>query len=227
MTLQATDLVLHHLNNSRSQRILWLLEELNLEYKLIRYERDERTNLAPDTLKAAHPLGRAPILSTGNGVLVESGAIIDYLIRHYATETFQLPVAENARQDYQFWMHFAEASLMPPLVATLVMNKAQQQASPFFIKPLVNKVVTAIMQAYYGPNLRTSVDYVENHLANHPWFAGEAPSGADVQMIFALEAVLMGQSKEYPAIRAYVDKVHQRPAYIRALAIGGPYDYAS
>jgi glutathione S-transferase len=221
-------LTLHHLNNSRSQRILWLLEELGVEYKIERYQRDSVTNLAPDSLRAVHPLGRSPVLSTPNGAIAESGAIIEYLIHNHSDSHFKTPTEPEALQQYWFWLHFAEGSLMPPLVANLVLEKARQKGSkPFFIKPITNKLVDGILNAYYGPNLAQSLRYVESYLSKSDWFAGDAPTGADVQMIFPLESlVASGRAKDFAAIQSYVKRVHAREAYKAALEKGGEYAYA-
>jgi len=221
-------LTLHHLNNSRSQRILWLLEELGVEYKIAFYERDSQTNLAPDSLRAVHPLGRSPVLTTPHGAIAESGAIVEYLVRNHADSGFAVPKDEKALQDYWFWLHFAEGSLMPPLVANLVLEKARQKGSkPFFIKPITDKLVDGIINAYYGPNLAQSLRYVESYLSSNTWFAGDEPTGADIQMIFPLESlVASGRADDFAAIRGYVKRVHERPAYQRALEKGGEYAYA-
>lgn len=221
-------LTLHHLNNSRSQRILWLLEELEVDYHLERYERDPKTNLAPPSLTAVHPLGRSPVLTTDTGALAESGAIIAYLVEHYAKDSFTPPADMAAHQQYLFWLHFAEGSLMPPMVARLVLEKARQKASkPFFIRPIANKLIDGIIDAYYGPNLDQSLRYVETYLASNEWFAGDAPSGADIQMSFPLETlVARGNADNLAAIKSYVKRIHARPAYQRALEKGGEYDYA-
>ena len=221
-------LTLHHLNNSRSQRILWLLEELGVEYKIERYQRDSVTNLAPDSLRAVHPLGRSPVLSTPNGAIAESGAIIEYLIHNHSDSHFKTPTEPEALQQYWFWLHFAEGSLMPPLVANLVLEKARQKGSkPIFIKPITNKLVDGILNAYYGPNLAQSLRYVESYLSKNDWFAGDAPTGADVQMIFPLESlVASGRAKDFAAIQSYVKRVHAREAYKAALEKGGEYAYA-
>jgi len=219
-------LTLHHLNNSRSQRILWLLEELGVDYALEKYQRNPKTNLAPKELKAVHPLGRSPVLTTDDVTLAESGAIVSYLVSRYAKDQFSVPQDVAAYQEYLFWLHFAEGSLMPPLVATLVLRKARQK-SPWLIKPIVNKMVDGIMGAYYGPNLEQSLKYTERYLSSHDWFAGNGPTGADVQMIFPLESVVAsGRADNLPAIRAYVKRIHDRPAYQRALEKGGEYAYA-
>jgi glutathione S-transferase len=221
-------LTLHHLNNSRSQRILWLLEELGVEYNIEFYQRDSTTNLAPDALRAVHPLGRSPVLTTPHGAIAESGAIVEYLINTHASGSFKAPSDAEALQQYWFWMHFAEGSLMPPLVANLVLEKARQKGSkPFFIKPITDKLVDGILNAYYGPNLAQSLRYVESYLAKNTWFAGDEPTGADVQMIFPLESlVASGRAKEFAAIQAFVKRVHARPAYKAALEKGGEYAYA-
>ena len=221
-------LTLHHLNNSRSQRILWLLEELGVDYNIEHYQRDSSTNLAPDSLRAVHPLGRSPVLTTPEGAIAESGAIVEYLVRKHGQTHFTSPESGENLQQYLFWLHFAEGSLMPPLVARLVLEKARQKGSkPFFIKPITNKLIDGILNAYYGPNLAQSLRYVESYLAHHTWFAGEQPTGADVQMIFPLESlVASGNAKDFPAIREYVKRVHARPAYKQALEKGGEYAYA-
>jgi glutathione S-transferase len=221
-------LTLHHLNNSRSQRILWLLEELGVDYNIEHYQRDSTTNLAPDSLRAVHPLGRSPVLTTPEGAIAESGAIVEYLVRKHGQTHFTSPESGENLQQYLFWLHFAEGSLMPPLVARLVLEKARQKGSkPFFIKPITNKLIDGILNAYYGPNLAQSLRYVESYLAHHTWFAGEQPTGADVQMIFPLESlVASGNAKDFPAIREYVKRVHARPAYKQALEKGGEYAYA-
>lgn len=219
-------LTVHHLNNSRSQRILWLLEELGVEYQIQKHQRDPQTSLAPPSLKAVHPLGHAPVLESGDTKLAESGAIVQYLIDQYGKDSFKVPSETATYQQYLFWCHFAEGSLMPPLVATLVMNKAKQKV-PGLVRPLAKKILNGIMDNYYGPNLDASLRYVEAYLAKHDWFAGEGPGGADVMMIFPLEAALArSQDQRWTAISSFVKRVHNRPAYQRALEKGGPYDYA-
>ncbi|MCP3862945.1 MAG: glutathione S-transferase [Pseudomonadota bacterium] len=219
------EIVLHHLNNSRSQRILWLLEELGLAYTVKHYQRDAKTNLAPAALKDVHALGRSPVLTHGDLVLAESGAIIEFLVDTYAPHLKPASTADLIQ--YRFWMHFAEGSLMPPLVARLVLGKAREKAGPFFIKPIVNKLVDGIIAAYYGPNLEQSLKYVNDYLSDHEWFAGDALSGADFQMSFPLEAMQGRVGKGlYPGIDAFVQQIHAREAYQRGLEKGGEYAYA-
>ncbi|WJG09635.1 glutathione S-transferase [Aliiglaciecola sp. LCG003] len=219
-------IVVHHLNNSRSQRVLWLLEELNLEYEIKHYQRDPQTNLAPNTLKLVHPLGKSPVITDGDITVAESGAIIEYLIETYGEQLKPAANSESRRQ-YTYWLHFAEGSLMPPMVAKLVLDKVRAKASPFFIKIVAGKIVDKVMQSYYSPIIQNNMSFVNSHLENNSWFAGEQLSGADFQMSFPLEAsVARGVGKDFPAIERFVKQVHEREAYKRALSKGGDYDYA-
>lgn len=219
-------IILHHLNNSRSQRILWLLEELKLDYEIKHYKRDAKTNLAPSTLKLIHPLGKSPVITDGDVTVAESGAIIEYLVEQYGEHLKPAANSEALRQ-YQYWLHFAEGSLMPPMVAKLVFDKVRANAKPFFIKMVANKIADKVMEGYYMPIITNNLSYVNAHLQNSPWFAGEELTGADFQMSFPLEASFSrGGGKQYPAIEAYVKKIHHREAYKRALEKGGEYAYA-
>ena len=223
-------LVLHHLNNSRSQRILWLLEELNLEYEVKHYQRDSVTNLAPNTLTLIHALGKSPIITDDDITVAESGAIIEYLMFTYYKEgSGQLVDPQRGSEvyrQYTYWMHFAEGTLMPPLVAKLVLDSLRTNAKPFFVKVIANKIVDKLMAAYYGPIIAKNMDYIESHLTHNAWFAGEELSGADIQMSFPLEAaVARGNGKHFPNITKFVEKVHARLAYQAALEKGGKYDY--
>jgi glutathione S-transferase len=223
-------IVLHHLNNSRSQRILWLLEELNLEYEVKIYQRDSVTNLAPNTLTLMHPLGKSPIITDGDITVAESGAIIEYLIgTYYKGGEGQLTDPQRGNEShrqYTYWLHFSEGTLMPPLVAKLVLDRVRTNAKPFFVKIIANKIVDKLMTSYYGPIIAKNMDYIESHLGHNAWFAGEELSGADIQMSFPLEAaVARGNTKHFPNITKFVEKVHARPAYQAALEKGGKYDY--
>lgn len=218
-------IVLHHLNNSRSQRILWLLEELGVEYEVKAYKRDATTNLAPTTLKLIHPLGKSPVITDGEITIAESGAIIDYLIRTYGPHLMPEADTEAFRQ-YTYWLHFSEGTLMPPMVAKLVFDKVRTNAKPFFVKIIANKIADKVMGAYFGPNIQANMSYVNTHLQNNTWFAGDQLTGADFQMSFPLEAsVARGVGKDFPHIAEFVAKVHARDAYKRALEKGGDYDY--
>ena len=219
-------ITLHHLNNSRSQRILWMLEELALPYEIKIYARDAKTNLAPDELKQIHPLGKSPVLTDGDITVAESGAIIEYLAGRYAPHLIPALNSEAGRQ-YSYWLHFAEGSLMPPMVAKLVFDKVRAKAKPFFVKIIANKIADKVMAAYFGPNITANLQFVEQHLAKHQWFAGEELSGADFQMSFPLEAAIArGAAMQYPNIQAYVKRIHARAAYQAALQKGGEYAYA-
>jgi glutathione S-transferase len=208
-------LIVHHLNNSRSQRILWMLEELGLPYEIKRYERDTATMLAPPELKRVHPLGKSPILEDTDAgqTLVETGAIIDYLVE-LADGKLGPPAHRDAVLRYRQFLHYAEGSVMPPLLVLLIVKRI----------PLVGKSVAKRIQ----PMIDVHLDYIEAELARRPWFAGDALTGADIMMSFPLEAARSraGLDASRPATIAWLDKVHARPAYQVALAKGGPYAYA-
>ncbi|WP_100643500.1 glutathione S-transferase family protein [Alteromonas facilis] len=220
-------LVLHHLNNSRSQRILWLLEELEIDYTLKTYQRDAKTNLAPAELKLVHPLGKSPVITDGEATIAESGAIIEYLVTHYGNGEVLSALTPQQKQEQLFWNHFAEGSFMPPLVTKMVLDKGREKASPFFVRFIVDKFVSAVMDAYFGPNITANIAFVERHLSDKTWFLGDVLSAADFQMSFPLEAIIAKQGKQaLPNIAAFVERVQARDAYQRALAKGGRYDYA-
>lgn len=220
-------LVLHHLNNSRSQRLLWLLEEIGVEYELRKYTRDSDTMRAPASLRAVHPLGKSPLLSDGDEVIAESAAIIEYLIDGYAPQLRPTQQAPNYR-DYVYWMHFAEGSLMPPLLIKLMGDRISQAKVPFFVKPVVKGIAKQLDDSYSGPENTLNLGYIDEHLGQNEWFCGDEISGADFQMSFPLEAA-SGRIEgfgEYKNIRAYLDRIHSRPAYQRALEKGDAYDFA-
>lgn len=222
-------ITLHHLNNSRSQRILWLLEELKLDYKIEFYSRDAITILAPESLKAIHPLGKSPVIfddATGL-ILAESGAIIEYLVQTYGQHLMPEQGSEMYWQ-YLYWLHFSEGSLMPPMVMNLVLTKMKTSPMPFFIKPVAKMIADKIMQNFSGPNIKRSLDYIENHLGQHTWFCGDQLTGADIQMSFPLEAsVARGiVNDSYPNTLAYVKRFQSLAPYKAGLAKGGDYDYA-
>ena len=219
-------ITVHHLNNSRSQRILWMLEELGLQYEIKHYQRDSVTNLAPPALKEIHPLGKSPVLTDGTITVAESGAIIEYLALTYGKSLLPDADTEAGRQ-YRYWLHFAEGSLMPPMVAKLVFDKVRANAKPFFIKIIANKIADKVMGGYFGPNIVANMQFIEQHLAANHWFAGDNLSGADFQMSFPLEAsIARGGAMQHPNILAYVKRIQARPAYQAALLKGGEYAYA-
>jgi glutathione S-transferase len=225
--LETFMITLHHLENSRSQRIVWMLEELGLPYQIKRYERDPKTNLAPPELKAVHPLGKSPVITDDAVTMAESGAIIDYLGQRYSAGRLVPELGTKAHQDYTYWLHYAEGSLMPPLLIRLIFETIRARKMPFLVKPIANRIVNETLRTFVGPQIKTHFDYVESHLKTYQWFAGDDLSGADIQMSFPLEAsVARGLGANYPAITAYVKRLHARPAYQRALKAGGDYAYA-
>ena len=220
-------ITLHHLNNSRSQRIIWLLEELGVDYQIQRYERDPKTNLAPAALKQIHPLGKSPLITDGDRVVAESGLIIEYLAEHHAPSL--LGVGDQ-RLDVKYWLHYSEGSLMPLMMMKLVFDKVKTAPMPFFIKPIARAIADKAMKAYAGPNLINNLQYLEQQLAlgtgrGDEYFCGAALSAADFQMIFPLEAIVAadreGSAQRYPSIVAYVERIHALPAYQQALARRG------
>ncbi len=180
-------ITVHHLNNSRSQRILWLLEELGVEYQIQRYERDPKTMLAPPELRAIHPLGKSPVLTDGDLTLAESGAIIDYLASRYS-ESLLPPAGTPERLRCNYWLHYAEGSAMPPLLLKLVFDKVESSPMPFFIKPIARGIAQKVKQALINPQLKLHLDYLESELGKSTWFAGEDFTAADIQLSFPLEA---------------------------------------
>tara|TARA_R110001583_G_scaffold132186_1_gene284158 strand:+ start:92 stop:760 length:669 start_codon:yes stop_codon:yes gene_type:complete len=221
-------ITLHHLNNSRSQRIIWLLEELKLEYVIEFHKRDAKTYLAGDSLKGIHALGKSPVISddkTGM-TLAESGAIIEYLVQTYGKNLIPEQGSE-AYWQYIYWLHFSEGSLMPPMVMNLVLSKMKESPMPFFVKPIAKKIADQIVKQFSGPNIKRSLEFIEAHLSKNTWFCGDQLTGADIQMSFPLEAsAARGMVDQYPNILAYVKRFQALPAYKTALTKGGDYDYA-
>jgi len=197
-------IVVHHLNNSRSQRVLWLLEELGLEYEIKRYERAPKTMLAPASLLAVHPLGKSPVIADGALTLAESGAIVEYLVDRYGN---------------------AEGSAMPPLLLKLVFDRIATGPMPFFVKPVAKGISQRVLATFVDPQLKRHLDFMEAELEKSRWFAGNEFSAADIQMSFPLEAAAAraGLDASRPKLVAYLDRIHARPAYRRALERGGEY----
>lgn len=210
-------IIVHHLENSRSQRILWMLEELGLDYQIKRYQRDRKTMLAPPELKRVHPLGKSPVIedrdSDGGRVIAETGAIAEYLVEK-ADGRLGPPAHRDSALRYRFWLHYAEGSMMPPLLLKLVLARI-----PLLGKPAVKRI---------QPMIDVHLGYVESELAQRPWFAGDAMTAADIMMSFPLEAARSraGLDASRPATIAWLDKIHARPAYQAALEKGGRYAYA-
>jgi glutathione S-transferase len=221
-------ITVHHLNNSRSQRILWLLEELGLPYEIKKYQRDPKTMLAPPELKAVHPLGKSPVLTDGEIVVAESGAIVDYLVERYGQGQLQPVAGTPESRQYRFYLHFAEGSAMSPLLMKLVFDRIEHGPMPFFAKPIARSIARKVKETFVNPNIKNQLDYLESELANRDWFAGPGFTAADIQMSFPLEAASAraGLGAQYPRLSAFLQRIHARPAYARALERGGKYDYA-
>jgi len=220
-------LIVHHLNNSRSQRILWLLEELGVPYDVKRYERDKATMLAPPELRAVHPLGKSPVVTDGDATLAESGAILEYLVERYGNGRFIPAEGTPERLRYRYWMHYAEGSAMPPLLMKLIFDKVETSPMPFFIRPVAKGISAQVKKAFITPQIKTHFDFMEAELGKSPWFAGDEITAADVQMSFPVEASaargVVGNDR--PKLLDFVKRIHDRPAYKRALERGGTYDY--
>jgi len=219
-------IVVHHLNNSRSQRVLWLLEELGVPYEVKRYERDVATMLAPASLRAVHPLGKSPVVTDGGLTLAESGAIIEYLAGRYGDGRLVPAPGTPMRQRYTYWMHYAEGSAMPPLLLKLVFSRVESAPMPFFVKPIARAIVGRAMTSFIDPQIKLHLDFMESELGKSAWFAGDDFTAADVQMSFPLEAAASrgGLDASRPRLMRFLDTIHARPAYKKALERGGPYE---
>jgi glutathione S-transferase len=222
-------ITVHHLNNSRSQRILWLLEELGLPYEIRRYQRDAQTMLAPPELLQVHPLGKSPVITDGDVTVAESGAIVEYLLDTYGEASGLRPARGTAEyRRYVYWLHFAEGSAMPPLVMKLVFQKIKATPMPFFVKPIARGIADRVLAAFVDPTLARQMAFMEAELADGPWFVGANFSAADIQMSFPVEAAnargALGANT--PRLKDWLARAHGRPAYQRALERGGKYDYA-
>jgi len=218
-------ITVHHLNNSRSQRILWLLEELELAYEIKRYTRDPETKLAPPELRAVHPLGKSPVLTDGDITVAESGAIIEYVLDRYGAGRLIPPAGTPERLRYTYWLHFAEGSAMPPLLLKLVFDKIETAPMPFFVKPIARGISKHVKSVLVEPNLARHLSFMEETLAGSEWFAGAQFTAADIQMSFPVEASRgrAGLDASRPRLMGFLESIHARPAYRRALDKGGEF----
>ena len=219
-------LTVHHLNNSRSQRILWLLEELGLPYEIVRYQRDAKTMLAPPELRRVHPLGKSPVVTTDDGLtLAESGAIIETVVERYGQGQLAPAVGTPEALRYRYWRHYAEGSAMPPLLLKLAFDKIENTPRPFFVKPIAKAISGKAKSGFITPPITTHLDFMEAELGKSTWFAGDEFTGADIQMSFPVEAAQArgGLNMSRPKLMAYLERIHARPAYQRALERGGPF----
>ena len=216
----------HHLENSRSQRILWLLEELGLEYQIVHYKRDKATGLAPPELTAVHPLGKSPVVSDGDITVAESGAIIEYLVGRYDEGRLLPAEGSPERLAYTYWLHYAEGSFMPLMIMSLIMRRIETAPMPFFVKPVARGIVGKVRGGYLDPNVRRNLDFMESSLAGSDWFCGAHMTAADIQMSFAVEAAAVRTDlpSECPRLAAFLDRIRALPAYQAALEKGGPYE---
>lgn len=222
-------LTVHHLNNSRSQRVLWLLEELGVPYEIRRYERDPKTMLAPPELRAVHPLGKSPVVTDGDVTVAESGAIIEYLLERYGEGRFEPASGAPERQKFRYWMHYAEGSAMPPLLLKLVAMRIGSAPMPFFARPIAKKIASTLQSSFVDPQIALHMGFIEDSLRATGWFAGNTFTAADIQMSFPLEAATArgNRGANYPSIVRFLDTIHARPAYQRALERGGKYELLS
>eukprot|EP01037_Dinobryon_pediforme_P011486 gene11486-11582_t len=219
-------IVVHHLNNSRSQRVLWLLEELGLDYEVRPYLREGSGGSAPLSLRSVHPLGKAPVIEDGAVVLAESGAIIEYLLLRYGAGALVPAVGSEAHTRYLYWLHYAEGSAMPNLLLKLIFDQIETGPVPFFVRPVVRGLARAVKSSLVDPAVALHLDFMESELAARPWFAGEEFTAADIQMSFPIQAAVAkaGLDASRPALMGFVERVQARPAWARAVTKGGPYD---
>ena len=217
-------ITVHHLNNSRSQRILWLLEELGLQYEIKPYQRDRQTMLAPPELRAVHPLGKAPVISDGDMVLAESGAIVETLADRYGAGKLAPAFGSAERVRYLYWLHFAEGTAQPPLLLKLLFDRVKSKA-PLLVRPIARAIADQALAGYVLPNIQRNMDFMESELGKNEWFAGPQFSAADIQMSFPVEALRVrgGLDEKRPRLMAFLEKIHARPAYRRAVERGGEY----
>ena len=218
-------ITVHHLNNSRSQRVLWLLEELGLPYEVRRYQRDPKTMLAPPELRAVHPLGKSPVISDGELTLAESGAIIEYLADKYGAGKLVPVLGTAERLRYAYWMHFAEGSAMPPLLMKLIFDRLESAPMPFFVRPVARAIARKARSGFVTPNIERTLDFMEAELNKSAWFAGDEFTAADIQMSFPLEAAAArgGLNASRPKLMEFLARSHAREAYRAALERGGEF----
>jgi len=217
-------ITVHHLNHSRSQRVLWLLEELEVPYEVVKYERDPKTLLAPKSLQQIHPLGKSPVITDGELVIAESANILEYLVDTYGKGRLAPPAGTPAYRHYRYFMHYAEGSLMPFLLLKLIFAKVKTAKVPFFVKPIARKIADTVSASFVTPNLTRHLAFLGEHLATHTWFAGDELTAADIQMSYAVESIVdrAGDLEVSPKLKEFVKRIRARPAYQRAVAKGGP-----
>lgn len=217
-------MILHHLNNSRSLRVLWLLEELGVDYELKQHRRDQETLLAPPELRAVHPLGKAPVVIDDDLTLAESGAIIEYLLECYGKGRLAPRIGSPERLRYTYWLHYAEGTAMPPLLLKLIVDRMEDAPMPFAVRPLARIIAERMREAYVAPQVASQLSFMEGELRKTVWFAGDEFTAADVQMSFPVACARARcglTAASHPRLTAWLDRIHTRPAYQRAIAKGG------
>ena len=221
-------LTVHHLENSRSHRIIWLLEELGVDYDIKRYRRDKETGLAPPELLDVHPLGKAPVVTDGDKTLAESGAIIEYLVYEY--DDGGLKPAEGTAEQlaYTYWLHYSEGSFSPLMLLSLVIARIEDAPVPFFVKPVTRGIAAKVRGGFLDANVKRHMEYMESALSGSKWFCGDRFTAADVQMSFAIEAAeVRTDLSAYPRLSGFLSAIRARPAYQRAVEKGGRYELMS
>ena len=219
-------ILVHHLNDSRSQRVLWLLEELGLEYEVKRYQRDAATMLAPPELRAVHPLGKSPVVEEHGIKVAETGAIVEWLLETHGQGRLRPAHGTEEGRRFTYWLHYAEGSAMTPLLLRLIFGQLPKRV-PFLTRPVANGISRAMNARMIQPQLDAHIGYWEAELARSEWFAGDQFTAADIMMSFPLEAAsARAGAGSRPRIKAFLERIHARPAYQRALERGGPYAYA-
>jgi glutathione S-transferase len=220
-------ITVHHLNDSRSQRVLWLLEELGAAYEVKRYQRDPQTMLAPPELRAIHPLGKSPVIEDGDVRVAETGAIVEYLLEAHGGEALRPAPGTPEGRRFTYWLHYAEGSAMTPLLLKLIFSQIPKRV-PLLIRPVANAIGRGMNARMIDPQLAAHTGYWEAELGRSAWFASEAFSAADIMMSFPVEAAgsRVGYGADKPRLKAFLERIHARPAYQRALERGGPYSYA-
>jgi glutathione S-transferase len=216
-------ITVHHLENSRSQRVLWTLEELNVPYEIKFYKRDPKTLLAPPELKAIHPLGKSPVISDGSRVIAESGLILDYIVTRHGQGKLR-PQNEDDLLRYQYWLHYAEGSFMTPMIVKLVFHRVEAGPMPFFAKPVAKKISHTVNENWTGPQIKLHLDYLENEIARTGWFAGAQFTAADIMMTYPLQAAAeAGMLAGHERLEDFLRRVTARPSYKKAIERGGPF----
>ena len=217
-------ITVHHLENSRSQRILWLLEELGADYEVMRYKRNPETSLAPPELGALHPLGKAPIVTDDDITLAESGAIIEYLVDKFDDGSLRPDKATAEGRAYTYWLHYAEGTFAPLMMISLILSRIETAPVPFFLKPVTKGIAGKVRDGYLTATIAKNLEHIETTLAGSGWFCGDALTAADIHMSFAVEAAeARVGTNDYPGVARFLEQMRARPAWQAAIDKGGPY----